>query len=157
MSPPYSVGWTNIHTAIEPFLHAKWQELFRCLWQIRRKLFSWYVGEKHVGLDKRRQASQKEHVLSLKRLGQLKLSTQSFVDLIPDSRSFNFPSTFACSLIAVFSFLVRFFELVHGHFHGLRLFIRKIITPRKMLAWWLINWVASSNPAKVVSVGCITS
>ena len=59
-----------------------------------------------------------------------------------DSRSFNFPSTFACSFIAVFSFLVRFFrffELVHGHFHGLGLFIPKIITPRKKIAWWLIN------------------
>ena len=99
-------------------------------------------GEKHVGLDKRRQASQKEHVLSLKRLCQLKLSTRSFAGLIPDSRSFNFPSTFACSFIAVFSFLVRFFrffELVHGHFHGLGLFIPKIITPRKMLAGWLIK------------------
>ena len=137
------------------------KSFFVYLWQIRRKLFSWYVGEKHVGFDKRRQASQKEHVLSLKRLCQLKLSTRSFAGLIPDSRSvFNFPSTFACSLIAVFSVLVRFFrffELVHGHFHGLGLFIPKIITPRKMLAWWLINWVASSNPAKVVSVDCITS
>ena len=83
-------------------------------------------------MDKRRQASQKEHVLSLKRLCQLKLSTRSFAGLIPDSRNFNFPSTFACSFIAVFSFLVRFFrffELVHGHFHGLGLFIPKIITP----------------------------
>ena len=137
------------------------KSFFVYLWQIRRKLFSWYVGEKHIGFDKRRQASQKEHVLSLKRLCQLKLSTRSFAGLIPDSRSvFNFPSTFACSLIAVFSVLVRFFrffELVHGHFHGLGLFIPKIITPRKMLAWWLINWVASSNPAKVVSVDCITS
>ena len=30
----------------------------------------------------------------------------------------------------------RFFKLVNGHFHGLGLFIPKIITPRKMLAWW---------------------
>ena len=93
-------------------------------------------------------------------LCQLKLSTRSFAGLIPDSRSFNFPSTFPCSFNAVFSFLVRFFrffELVHGHFHGLGLFIPKIITPRKMLAWWLINCVASSYPAKVVSVDCITS
>ena len=140
---------------------------FVYLWQIWRKLFSWYVGEKHVGLDKKRQASQKEHVLSLKRLCQLKLLTRSFAELIldrRDSRSFNFPPTFVCSFIAVFSFLVRFFrffELVHGHFHGLGLFIPKIITPRKMLAWWLINWVASSshlyNPAKALSVDCITS
>ena len=78
------------------------------------------------------EASQKEHVLSLKCLCQLKLSTRSFAGLIPDSRGFNFPSTFACSFIAVFSFLVRFFELVHGHFRGLGLFIPKIITPRKM-------------------------
>ena len=110
-----------------------------------RKLFTWFVGEKHVGLDKKRQASQKEHVLSLQRLGQL--STRSFAGLIPDGRSFNFPPTFVCSFIAVFSFLIRFFrffELVHGHFHGLGLFIPKIITPRKMHAWWLIIWVASS-------------
>ena len=43
-------------------------------------------------------------------------------------RCINFPSTFACSFIAVFSFLVRFFrffEQVHGHFHGLGLFIPK--------------------------------
>ena len=81
--------------------------------------------------------ARKEHVLSLKHLCQLKLSTRSFAGLIPDSRSFNFPSTFTCSFIAVFSFLVRFFrffELVHRHFHGLGLFIPKIITPRKMLA-----------------------
>ena len=150
MSPPYSVGWTNI-----PFMR-NGKNFFVYLWRrIRRKLFSWYVGEKHVGLDKTRQASQKEHVLSLKRLCQLKLSTRSFAGLIPDSGSFNFPSTFACSFIAVFSFLVRFFrffELVHGHFHGLGLFIPIIITPRKMLAWWLINWVASSNPAKVHNI-----
>ena len=62
------------------------KNFFVYLWQIRRKLFSWYVGEKNVGLDKRRQASQKEHVLSLKRLCQLKLSTRSFAGLIPDSR-----------------------------------------------------------------------
>ena len=127
-----------------------------------RELFSWYVGEKHVGLDKKMQASQKEHVLSLQRFCQL--STRSFASLIPDSRSFNFPPTFACSLIAVFSLLVRFFrffELVHGHFHCLGLFIPKIITPKKMLAWWLLNWEASSshlyNPVKVVLVDCITS
>ena len=57
-------------------------------------------------------------------------------------RSFNFPSTFARTLIAIFSFLVfffRFFELVHEHFHGLGLFIPKRITQRKMLAWWLIS------------------
>ena len=131
--------------------------------RLGRKLFSWYVGEKHVGLDKKRQASQKEHVLSLKRLCQLKLFTRSFAELIldrPDSRSFNFPPTFVCSFIAVFSFLIRFFrffELVHGHFHGLGLFIPKIIIPRKMLAWRLVNWAASRNPAKVVSVDCITS
>ena len=106
---------------------------------------------------------QKEHVLSLKRLCQLKLLTRSFADLIldrRDSRSFNFPPTFVCSFIAVFSFLVRFFrffELVDGHFHGLGLFIPEIIIPRKMLAWRLINWAASSNPAKVVSVDCIRS
>ena len=45
------------------------------------------VREKHVGLDKKRQASQKEHVLSLQRLCQLKLSTRSFAGLIPDSRT----------------------------------------------------------------------
>ena len=103
---------------------------------------NFYVGEKHVGLDKKRQTSQKEHVLSLQRLCQLKLSTLSFAGLIPDNRSFNFPPTFACSFIAVVSFLVRFFrffEPVHGHFHGLGLFIPKIITTRKMLAWWLTN------------------
>ena len=50
--------------------------------------------------------------------------------------------------IAVFSFLGRFFrflEVVHGHFHGLGLFIPKIITPRKMLAWWLIADQLSSH------------
>ena len=115
---------------------------FVYLWRTRRKLFSLYVGEKHIGLDKKRLASQKEHVLSLQRLCQLKLSTRSFAGLIPDSRSFNFPPTFACSLVAVLSLLVRFFrffELVHGHFHGPGLFIPKRITSRKMLAWWLIN------------------
>ena len=71
-------------------------------------------------------------------------------------------AAFACSFIAVFSFLVRFFrffEVVHGHFHGLNLFIPKKITPRKMLAWWLINWVASSshqyNTAKFASDDCV--
>ena len=132
---------------------------FVYLWQIRRKLFSWYVGEKHVGLDKKRQASQKEHVLSLQRLSQL--STRSFLQVWS---SFNFSPTFACSLIAVFSVLVRFirfFELVYDHIHSLGLFICKRITPTKMLAWWLINRVASSSPlydpAKVVSVDCMTS
>ena len=38
----------------------------------------------HIGQHKTRQASQKEHVLSLKRLCQLKLSTRSFAGLIPD-------------------------------------------------------------------------
>ena len=47
-------------------------------------------------------------------------------DILPawsHSRSFNGGPTFACSLIAAFSFLIRFLELVHGHFHGLGLFI----------------------------------
>ena len=59
------------------------------------------------------------------------------------------------------SFALSNWLLVHGHFHRLGLFIPKIITQRKMLAWWLMNWVASSshlfNPAKVVLVDCITS
>ena len=38
------------------------------------------VREKHVGLDKKRQASEKEHVLSLRCLSQL--LTQSFAGLI---------------------------------------------------------------------------
>ena len=43
----------------------KWQERFR-LFMTDSKLFSSYVGEKHVGLDKKRQAGRKERVLSLR-------------------------------------------------------------------------------------------
>ena len=74
------------------------------------------VGEKHVGLDKRKQASQKEHVLSLLRLSQLSTPFGSF----------NFRPTFACSLILAFSFLVRFFrffELVQKTLNTGRLII----------------------------------
>ena len=59
------------------------------------------------------------------------------------SRSFIFSPTLACSLIVVFSFLIRFFrffELFHGHCHGLGLFISKRITPRKMLGGWLTEY-----------------
>ena len=72
-----------------------------------RETFSWYVGEKHVGLDKKRQASHKEHVLSLQCLSQPSTSTRLQL-------SANF-RLFAHS--AVFSILVRlfrFFELDHG-------------------------------------------
>ena len=65
--------------------------------------------------------------------GAFLLSTRSLkfcrLDPIAVTR-LNFPPTFACSLISVFSFLVlffRFIELVHGHFHGLGLFMRKRI------------------------------
>ena len=56
------------------------------------------------------------------------------LDLIAVASTFGHLSG-ACSPITVCSFLVRFFELVHGHFHGLGLFIpkrSKRITPRKM-------------------------
>ena len=72
------------------------KNFFVYLWQIRRKLFSWYVGEKNVGLDKRRQASQKEHVLSLKRLYQLKLSTRSFAN--SGTRELTLKCKFKCYL-----------------------------------------------------------
>ena len=56
----------------------------------------------------------------------------------------NFPPTFACSFIAVFSFLIRFFELVRGNFHGQGcLFIPKRITARKMLGGWSTEWLSS--------------
>ena len=118
---------------------------------LEKSMTDWIKGSK---------PARKNMYYPLKRLCQLKLSTRSFAGLIPDSRSFNFQPTFTCSFMAVFSFFVRFFrffELVYGHFHGLGLFIPKMITLRKMLAWWLINGVASSNPVKVVSVDCITS
>ena len=41
------------------------------------------VGEKHVGLDKKRQASQKEHVLSLQRFCQLSTLDSVFCRLDP--------------------------------------------------------------------------
>ena len=56
----------------------------------------------------------------------------------------NFPPTFACSLIAVFSFLIRFFELVRGNFHGQGcLSIPKRITARRMLGGWSTEWLSS--------------
>ena len=69
------------------------------------------------------------------------------------SRSFNFPPAFACSLIAVFSFLVRFFrffELVH-----VRSFVKELHQGRCLVADQLSNRVTSSShmyvyPAKVV-------
>ena len=51
-------------------------------------------------------------------------------------RSFASSPNFACLFIAVFSFLVRFFrvfELVHGHFHGLGVFIPKDLHQRSCL------------------------
>ena len=82
------------------------------------------------------------------------LSTRSFANYIPyqllqtwswsrqtisaDSKTLSEaarPLSFACLLIAVFSFLVSFLKLVHRHFHGPGLFIHvpKRITPLKML------------------------
>ena len=73
--------------------------------------------------------------LSLQRLSILN-SRRDLLEALSHSRSLNFPPYLACSLIAVFSFLVRFFrffELVHGHFHSLGLFIPKRITQGRCL------------------------
>ena len=91
--------------------------------RIPRNLFRWYVGEKQVGWDKKKQASKKKHVLS----APFSALNSTFCRLDPIAVA----STFASSL-AVFSFLFRFLELVHENFHGPDWFIPKRITPRKM-------------------------
>ena len=135
-----------------------------CLFMAGSKLFSWFVGEKHVGLDKNRQASQKEHVVLLQHLSQL-LTRSIFCRLDSIVVAWTFRQVLLIHSLLFFHFWFasfRFFKLAHGYFYGLGLFIPKGITPRKMLAWWLINWVAMQsshlyNPVKVVSVDCITS
>ena len=116
----------SIHVAIDPFLHVKCQELVYFVSFISDRFDGNSLAdmlEKSMTDWKKRQASQKEHVhvhvQSLQHLSQL--STRSIfcrLDPIAIHCSFNFPPTFASSLIAVFSFLVPFFcffELLHGH------------------------------------------
>ena len=59
---------------------------FVYLWQIRRKLFSWYVGEKQVGLDNWEETSQQEKTCAIVTAPQSQLSTQAW----SHSRNFTF-------------------------------------------------------------------
>ena len=153
------VGWANIHAAIEPFLHAKWQELCR-LWQIQRKLFSYYVGEKHVVLDKKRQASQKEHVLSLQCLSQL--STWSiFCRLDPIAIASTFCQLSLVRSLVYFHFWFASFASSNWSMVYVYSYQNELHQGGCLVADQLSNRVASSshvyNLAKVVSVGCKTS
>ena len=88
------VGWTNIHAAIKPFFMRNGKNCFIYLWQIRLNLFSWYVGEKHVGLDKKSEARQNVYY-------DYSAFLNSQLDLLQAwylRRSFNLPPIFACSV-----------------------------------------------------------
>ena len=125
-------GWTNRPSSDQAILSC---EIARTLSFIYGRfdgnsLADIYVGEKHVGLDKR-QASQKEndYVLS-QSLNFIPAPFSALDSIFCRLDPIAVASTFghlsgACSPITVFSFLVRFFELAHGHFHGLSLFIPK--------------------------------
>ena len=104
-----------------------------------------------------RQSSRKEHGLSY--YSDFLNSRLNLLQAWCHSCSFNFPPTFACSLVAVFSFLLRFFrffELVHAHCHMVLVhsYLKELHQERCLVADQLSNWEASSshlyNPAKVV-------
>ena len=124
------VGWTNNLAAIEQFLHAKWQELFRLFMADSMGTLQLICWKKSTSDWIRRGKPARKNMYYHYSASRLDRSFSGFIH----SRS---SPTFPCSFIAVFSFLVRFFrffELVHGHFHVLGLFLPKRITPRKMFA-----------------------
>ena len=115
--------------------------------QIRRKPFSWYVGEKHVGLDKKRKFSQKEHVLSLQHLSQH--STRSiFCRLDPVAvavqLSANFHLLVHCCIF-IFGSLLSLLRTGPRTFPWSRLFIPKRITPRKHDACMVADQLSSQQ------------
>ena len=74
----------NIHAVIEPFLHAKWQELFHLFMTDSTLSLKLMVLEKSTSdwIRRGNPARKNYHVLLIQHLSQL--STWSFAGLIPE-------------------------------------------------------------------------
>ena len=106
ISLPYSVGWTNIHTAIGAIPSSEMARTFSFIYDRFHGNSSADILEESTSdwIRRGKPARKNTYYGSLKCLCQLKLSTQSFAGLITDSRSFKFPPTFACLYICMFIF-----------------------------------------------------